>query len=273
MTRTPQRPALDLTAEQLAALASDGVICVRRALDADWTARLRRGLVDVTAGSRQLWRADRFLWPSSDVFRDLWYESPLAHYAAQAMGSQRVNVLFDELCHGARGDWQRELGDAPVVGTQVISLWVAAESGTGGLALVRGSHRGVTQRDRSAIVSWDMEPGDALIFKPRVLHRAHGAPLRAARAAQFRFAGDDARYAPKPSTLPLPRKHGLQPGDPIGGPLFPQLLPYGLESERRPREEGRLQWDVLALARSLRDQTKTRLRAARFKLMRPEHSS
>ncbi len=55
------------------------------------------------------------------------------------------------------------------------------------------------QRARWPIVSWDVAPGDLVVFHPAVLHG--GAPTRAGerrRTISLRFFGDDARTAARP---------------------------------------------------------------------------
>jgi ectoine hydroxylase-related dioxygenase (phytanoyl-CoA dioxygenase family) len=322
MTRTPQLPARALTADELAALDRDGVICVRGALDADWTARLARALDDAARSPTLIGRAmsrpkqglyhDMFVWRRSDDLRDLWYESPLAHYAAQAMRSERVNLFYDEVFYKSAAStlpvpWHHDVTAFPLRGQQLMNVWVSVDPSTpasGGLEFVRGSHlwqrkfkvetaeRSAylleadlewcpdieAERDRYDIVSWELEPGDALVFGLHVLHgsgpnRSHERPRR---AVVFRFAGEDARYAPTPNTMPLMFRHHVAPGHALGGPLFPQLLPHGIAAERRPRDEGRLHFDLSVMARSMIQQLgvecRRRLRPSRFKPRRSEAS-
>jgi ectoine hydroxylase-related dioxygenase (phytanoyl-CoA dioxygenase family) len=320
MARPPQPPLRDLTADELSELERDGVICVRAALDPDWTARLARALDDCADAPTWIGRTisrpqhglyhDMFVWPRSDGFRDLWYESPLAHLAAQAMRSRRVNLFYEEVFCKSPGaslpvPWHHDVTAFPLSGRQMMNVWVSADPVTrerGGLEFVRGSqHWGrrfkvetaeysaylldadlewcpdiERHRDRYDIVGWDMEPGDALIFGLHVLHGsgANHSLAHPRRAVVFRFAGDDARYTPTPNTMPLLYRHGLAPGAPLGGPLFPQLLPYPIASERRPRDEGRLRLDLRELARNAIKQSSLelmrRLRPGRLKPKRRE---
>ena len=86
--------------------------------------------------------------------------------------------------------------------------------------------------DRSEydIVAWDMEPGDCLAFCGMVLHGAPGnrSEARPLRALARRWPGDDARYALKPEGAdPDLKGHGLESGEPFGGPMFPVVWRAG----------------------------------------------
>lgn len=70
--------------------------------------------------------------------------------------------------------------------------------------------------DRYDIVGFDVEPGDALLFDYRIVHRSrgNGSPNRRV-AVSWRWLGDDARWAPVPGTDPViwTDDTWLQPGD------------------------------------------------------------
>jgi ectoine hydroxylase-related dioxygenase (phytanoyl-CoA dioxygenase family) len=320
MTRVPDPPTHDLSDEEHAALERDGVICVRGALDPGWTARLRSALDEAarapTLIGRQISRPkrgmyqDMFVWCKSDAFRDIWYESPLAHYAGQAMRSERVNLFYEEIFYKYPGStlpvpWHQDATAYPIGGRQNVNVWVTADPVTrasGGLEFVRGSHRWQRafrvetaadsaflldselawcpdierHRARYDILSWDMQPGDALVFGQHILHGSgqNHSLTQPRRAVVFRFAGDDAYYAPGRRTMPILYRHGLAPGAPIRGPLFPRLLPSGDEAERRPRDERRLRIDLGVMARNAVAQSwvelTRKLRPSRFRPVRSE---
>jgi ectoine hydroxylase-related dioxygenase (phytanoyl-CoA dioxygenase family) len=92
------------------------------------------------------------------------------------------------------------------------------------------------ERDRFDIVSWAVEPGDVLIFHPRMLHG--GAPThegRQRRTLSLRFFGSDAVFAPRPGNLGATgagaeTRFGdtsldLAPGDPFRNARFPKVRP------------------------------------------------
>lgn len=86
------------------------------------------------------------------------------------------------------------------------------------------------ERERHDLLGWDMQPGDVIAFTGLVLHGAPGnASLgRRRRAWAARYLGDTVRWSDRPGTVsPAIEGHGLSDGDPIGGPLFPQVWPRG----------------------------------------------
>jgi ectoine hydroxylase-related dioxygenase (phytanoyl-CoA dioxygenase family) len=306
--RLPAAPARGLTQQDLQALDRDGVVCVRGALDQEWVERVRRAVdgaaADPTWNGRYISRRkeglyhDMFVWLKDDRMRELWFDSPLAHLAAQAMRSRRVNLLYEELFCKEPGSslptpWHQDAAAWPVSGEHIVNIWVPADPVTpenSGLEFVRGSHLwnkrfkvetaeynanllGADldwcpdiEADRATydIVHWDMDPGDVLIFGPRIVHGSGGnsSASRGRRAIAFRFTGDDARYDPRPNTMPLFWKHELAQGDPMGGPLFPEILP----DPPAHRGTAKVPYDPVALLRNFGQQaTMELLRAARPK--------
>ncbi|MEO8006318.1 MAG: phytanoyl-CoA dioxygenase family protein [Betaproteobacteria bacterium] len=72
------------------------------------------------------------------------------------------------------------------------------------------------------IVSWNMRPGDAVIFTALTLHSAPGNNTdRRRRAVSSRWTGDDVIYTPKRVMAKLLRDPGLSPGDKMNCDLFP----------------------------------------------------
>ena len=217
---------------------------------------------------------DLFVWKQDDEFRDFVYGSPAARVANMVLRSSRVNFFYDQLfvkppgCHVAT-PWHHDLTFWPIRGEQVCSIWmtfdpVTAESS--GLEFVRGSHRSPNRykaitpdhnaymrasdledppdidsnRESYDLVGWDMERGDVLIFNGLVVHGSTGNHTtdRTRRAFSSRWAGDQVRFAPRHPTMPLFWPHGLEPGDPLGGPLFPQILPEPIPGEAGARDDG-----------------------------------
>ncbi|KOV61151.1 phytanoyl-CoA dioxygenase family protein [Streptomyces sp. MMG1121] len=80
--------------------------------------------------------------------------------------------------------------------------------------------------DEGDLLAWDLVPGDAVIFNPAALHGATGTgPDRGRRAFVSRWLGDDVTFEPKNGVLPILWDPGLEPGEPMGGPMFPRVLP------------------------------------------------
>lgn len=85
-------------------------------------------------------------------------------------------------------------------------------------------------RDDYDILSWDMEPGDVAVFNARMIHGGSGnlAPDRDLKVFNTQWLGDDVRVNFRPEGMDpdhsgVMAEHGLQPGDRIGGELYPEL--------------------------------------------------
>ena len=86
--------------------------------------------------------------------------------------------------------------------------------------------------DRKAfgVVSWDMEPGDCVVFNSRIMHGGSGKLDDGDELRVFtsKWAGDDVRVAFRdvgmdPDHSALMSEQGLAPGDRLSGDLYPQI--------------------------------------------------
>ena len=177
------------------------------------------------------------------------------------MGSTTVTHWYDQLFVKEPGatvptPWHHDLTFWPIRGTQIVSIWIPLDPVTrasSGLEYIRKSHRWSNRfkaitpdyneymidpdledmpdidanRDAYDLVSWDMAPGDVLMFHPLVVHGSAGNASRKTRrrALASRWIGDDVVYAPQRHTMPLPEGHELQAGDRLGGSVFPVVYP------------------------------------------------
>ena len=224
--------------------------------------------------ANQGFHGDIFVWKLSDAFRDLAFFSCLPALAQQVLQTPSVRFFYEQFFVKRAGcpvdtPWHQDIPFWPVSGDQIISFWITLDPvsrASSGLEFVAGSHhwrerfRAVTpghdpymmdtdlpiapnyadQRDRYEVVGWDMEPGDVLLFGPVVCHGsdANASNSRDRRALAFRYHGPDVRFAPRHATMPLLWEHGLEPGDPLAGPLFPQVWPEVIPGEVERRMEG-----------------------------------
>lgn len=219
---------------------------------------------------------DLFLWKTDDDFRDWVFESPAAHVAGQVLRSKRVRHFYDQLfvkppgCH-VPTPWHHDVTFWPVdvESRQLCSIWLtfdAVDRETSGLEFVRGSHRW-PQRFKAITPNYDpymldssfedvpdvdahradydlfcpdVQPGDCLIFNAHVLHGSSSnySTRVSRRAFSSRWAGYGVVFENRHATMPLLWEHGLRTGDPIRGPLFPQVLPDCIESESARRNGG-----------------------------------
>jgi len=211
------------------------------------------------------------------AYRQLLCDTSLADLPAAIFGCPNVWLMYEQIWLKAgaatrRTPWHQDLPYLPVAGEHLAVMWLCLDpvSQACSLEFVRGSHRGPlynpsafkpddvsanlfdpaqwpplpdvdAQRAAFDILSWAVEPGDAVIFHPAVLHG--GAPTLAGvrrRTLSLRFFGDDAWCAARPhdgmanidglkhddgGRHALKKMALAQPGSPFRHPDFPQLRP------------------------------------------------
>lgn len=263
----PQQPTRSLTPDQLEAYRRDGVVCVRALYSPDCVAHLAKALDQIfQAGSFEFpgigatFKSDAFSWLTNDAIRDFVLNGPTACIAQQAMESKKVNFFYDQIFikQALTPDptpWHHDATFWPLEGNDIVSLWTSVDpvnAESSALEFVAGSHLwdkrwkpvgagGVVvssedleylpdinaDREKYNIVSWDLEPGDALLFHARTVHGSRGnrSPNQARRAITTRWCGDDVVFRPIEGQMPIVWAHGLKPGEHLGGPIFPQILP------------------------------------------------
>ena len=203
---------------------------------------------------------DYCVWDDFAGYRALVRQSNMAEIAAKLMGSKTARAFHDHILVKEPGNsivtpWHQDQPYYLVESTQNVSFWVALDAAPveRTIEFVRGSHKWgkdfrpnrfdgtpLFENDTSEaapdvealrkqmdIVSWPVEPGDAVAFSFSVLH---GAPANSSterrRIISMRWVGDDARFAARPGKT-SPAFPGLDytPGEPFGGDLFPVLYP------------------------------------------------
>ena len=196
-------------------------------------------------------------WQRINEYKFVLFNSPLATIAQQIMQSQKVrlfheHVLVKEAHTSEETPWHHDQPYYCVDGNQLVSTWVPLDPITkeSAMKFIAGSHLGPMYAPKrfhdnesydyegfaelpqisetltkDKIRSWEMQPGDVLIFHMRTLHAAGGTATRR-RAFAARWLGDDATYAtrPGPTSPPFPGlEHELAPGSPMDHELFPQI--------------------------------------------------
>ncbi|MEM9135157.1 MAG: phytanoyl-CoA dioxygenase family protein [Actinomycetota bacterium] len=265
----------DLDDATIDAFDTDGAVCLRGAVSDEWLGVVADAIeadiadpgpffhgYDVGEGKR--FHGNLRVWEAHEGFRRYCTESPLPALARRLMGSERVNLFYDQVFvkdadTASPTRWHNDQPYWPVRGRQVMSFWLALDPvdlTNGGLEFVAGSHRwdrwfqpesfgktagsGYTrnpdyepmididaERDRHRLLSWSMVPGDVIAFSAMCVHGAppNRHPERRRRGYAVRYTGDDAVYLEAEGmSAPLFADY-LQNGDPIGGERFPQLLP------------------------------------------------
>lgn len=263
-----------LTPDDIETYERDGVVAVRGAFSDSWIDRLResvRSALAAPGAGSETYEQDRFfgdldLWRRIEGFHDFVLYSPAGEIAAAVMKSRTATFLYDQMLvkeprATARTPWHQDQPYWAVSGRQVCSIWTPLDPVGRDVSLefVRGSHlwpehnpqhfldhtpyQGTglpglpdieSARDEYDIVSFDLAPGDCLIFQAMIVHGAPGnaSPRTRRRAYSTRWLGDDARYCDRKGEVAIPtRRTGLKHGDRFEGEDFPLVWPRGAFSE------------------------------------------
>ncbi|HVF95410.1 MAG TPA: phytanoyl-CoA dioxygenase family protein [Sphingomonas sp.] len=216
--------------------------------------------------------SDVFTWLTNDDVFDFVVNGPSAAVIQQALRSTRINYFYDQIFVKEQMSpnptpWHHDFTFWPLAGDQIASIWTsvdAVDAESSALEFVAGSHRWPQRyraigadgmdfttgtkmdelpdinadRGKFDIVSWELEPGDALIFHALTLHGARGNRSRSTkrRAITTRWCGDDVTYHPK--GMPMPYQTGLRPGDRLSGRIFPRILPELVTEDLAERSRG-----------------------------------
>lgn len=264
-------PIRAISDEETAAYASDGVVCLRQMFDAEWVAFLRDAVEadlaapgalhnDITRDGSGSFRSDTFVWANIPAFRKFMTESPAPQITAAVMGSDKVNLLFDQILSkepatSTETMWHHDATYWPVLGDQICTLWLALDPVTtenGAVEYVKGSHRWGqrfkakafvggdrykedlpevpdigAEREKHDIVHFELEPGDCVIHHGLLVHGAPGnaSPDKRRRGYVSRWCGADVTYYPRPDIQRMLYDPDIAPGGPIDCRLFPQLWP------------------------------------------------
>ncbi len=201
---------------------------------------------------------DYCVWSRFDGYKALVVNSPMAAIAAQLMRSQTARIFHDHVLVKEPGNsvvtpWHQDRPYYLVDGTQTVSFWIPLDPVPleRSIEFVAGSHAWGTnfrpmrfdgtdlypddaseaapdidaRRDEFRVLSWAVEPGDAIAFDFGILH---GAPANAStirrRVTSIRWVGDDARFVKRPGrTSPAFPDLVYDDGDAFDGPEFPVL--------------------------------------------------
>jgi ectoine hydroxylase-related dioxygenase (phytanoyl-CoA dioxygenase family) len=197
------------------------------------------------------------------AYRDMLERSPITGIVAELWGGGPVWFMYEQVFLKEGGDtrrtpWHQDSSYLAVAGEQLAVAWItfdpcrAADS----LEFVRGSHRGPLfnssrfelgddtapahrgsslprlpdiEADRGGwdIVSWAVEPGDLIVFHPKMLHGGAGTrPGMRRRTLTLRYFGEDAVYDPREGGAGprVARFHDrMRAGDPFRDPSFLKL--------------------------------------------------
>ena len=211
--------------------------------------------------------SDRYLWQENKEINAFIRDSGCGQLAAEAMQSKSARFYFDHLLVKEAGTssptpWHQDIPYWPFGGKQICSIWLAltpCDVQSSSLEFVKGSHLDnkyymaeafngdsdanaswitdgsgektpniEADRQNYDIVSYDMEPGDALIFSAWTLHGAQGNSSSDQRRAAIstRWLGDDAIWHPHAGSDPTVKQEdvAILPGQaPLDDAVFPEI--------------------------------------------------
>jgi ectoine hydroxylase-related dioxygenase (phytanoyl-CoA dioxygenase family) len=240
----------------------------------EWSLAHPSPSANVYAGGEGRFYQDLANRQAQPVYRELVQATPAADALAALWGAPDVWFMYEQvfLKEGGgtrRTPWHQDSSYLPVDGDQIGVVWICfdAVARAHSLELVPGSHRGPMydgsrfdpaddtaplygdgslprlpdiEANRAAweIVSFAVEPGDAVVFHPGLLHGGAATnPGARRRTLSLRFFGADAHYAARPflTDKPIPEARAtsvfqllpgrLAPGDPFRHPEFPRVRP------------------------------------------------
>ena len=201
---------------------------------------------------------DLDMWTRVPEFADFIAHSPAGEIAGRIMDATRTTFLYDQMLvkepgSQARTPWHQDQPYWAVEGKQVCSIWLPLDHVAKDVSLefVAGSHNwgqsfnpqhfddgrqyadtGLpplpdieNNRDAYEILSWEMEPGDCVVFQAMEVHGAPANPTAARRRVlATRWLGDDAVYRTRSGEIAIPTiTDGLVEGEPYGGPRHPTV--------------------------------------------------
>lgn len=198
-----------------------------------------------------------------DAYRKMLETSPLPALIAQLWGTPDVWFMYEQVFlkeggESRRTPWHQDSSYLAVGGNDLAVAWITfdAQAKEDSLEFVKGSHKGTLydgsrfdlddetlpiypgdqlprlpdiegHRGDFDIVSFAVEPGDVVMFHPKMLHggaATHNGARR--RTLTLRFFGRNAFYEtrPLPAGPRMPGLHTLKPGEPFRNDGFLKLL-------------------------------------------------
>jgi ectoine hydroxylase-related dioxygenase (phytanoyl-CoA dioxygenase family) len=193
------------------------------------------GAREVLAGEPGAFYQDHSNPNAFPIYRPLVVDTGLAELVADILGSKNLWLLYEQIWLKEGGKtlptpWHQDLAYIPLEGDHLATVWLNLDpvAHQNSLEFVLGSHRGplynptafdpknpkaamfadgvwpalpdiANSRADWPIISWEIEPGDLIIFHPAILHG--GAPTNNGgrrRTISLRFFGEHAFCAERP---------------------------------------------------------------------------
>ncbi len=134
-----------LNPNAIKAYNSDGVVCLRQAISAEWLNTIEDGIsaalsgastdLDIVKGKgdKGKFSVSSQAWQKVDEFRRYIFDSPLADLSQQVLQSETLTLFYDFLLvkeahsNTAATPWHQDLSFYPLTGTQIINCWTALD--------------------------------------------------------------------------------------------------------------------------------------------------
>ncbi len=200
-------------------------------------------------------------WQRIPEYKDFLLHSPAGSIAGQLTRANSARIYHEHVLVKEPGaqeitPWHHDLPYYGVDGDQLCSIWLPLDPVPQSVCpeFVAGSHNWDklfyprlfidhknyadgfegyetvpdidSQRDELNILSWELHPGDCIVFHMRTLHGAPATTSIKTRRRGFstRWMGDDAKFAIRPwnTSPPFPEVQ-LKPGDAMHHESFPEV--------------------------------------------------
>ncbi len=198
-----------------------------------------------------------YIWGNDPDFRAFVTESPIAEAVGKVIGARWIRMYHDHLFvkppqSPSIMPWHCDETAWPVSGEMAPNIWTAfspVNAENGRIEYVGGFHRhcvdkGLTfgfrpdqadglcpnfedERDNPdfpfRFISFDMEPGDSVIFHPHTPHfsKGNGSDTLARAGLAVRLLGDDVRWRNAPYKAPIPGVTEMPEGEPPESEALP----------------------------------------------------
>jgi ectoine hydroxylase-related dioxygenase (phytanoyl-CoA dioxygenase family) len=208
-----------------------------------------------------------WIWPENPEIAEVARTGPVPALAAGLMRATRAFLLMDNWFLREAGaengaPWHHDEPYFDFDGGRMCAVWIPLEatSAAEGLSFIRGSHRDFPllqpknfKRDQpfegvgpdyavapdfddpafdDRRLSWDLTPGDCLVFDLRTVHGATAGrrPLaRTIRRLSLRYGDQDVRFRPRgpwtQETAAFLMARGQRADAPLGGAMTPRVWP------------------------------------------------
>ena len=245
-------------------LSKDDISDLKAGIDKNISSPSSRSKVASDENDPGWFLEDFCTWEENPAYQRIIFESQLSEVAAKLMCSEKVRLYHDHMLvkksgTSQRTPWHQDQPYYNIEGRQNISFWIPVDPVQleWTLEFIAGSHlknwylpRTFLEKeakwfpegslneppdieadlDKYRVLSWALEPGDALAFHMLTLHASLGTE-KLRRVLSVRMLGDDIRHAPR-AWKTSPEFPGLElellAGVPMKHKLFPLIWPANL---------------------------------------------